>query len=274
MKQKLLTGTIVLMMAAGIGLMLYPTVSNYILSLQYHKTITDFKETVSSMDSGDREKLLEDARAYNERLARKSAYMHDLTEDELDEYYSLLDPSDTGVMGYIAIPSIGVQLPIYHGTSDAVLQDGVGHIAGTSFPVGGDGTHCILSGHRGMVSSKLFTDIDKLKAGDRFVLYILDNELVYEVDRVKTILPAELGLERIEQDEDRCTLLTCTPYGVNTHRLLVQGVRVYGEGAAETYGDEVAFHDVAEWLVICMGTAVSLIWLISVISLAIMDRKH
>ena len=230
MGKKLLTIIIILMMLTGLSLLLYPTVSNYFLSLGYRQTITEYRAGVGKLDNTTYQSLLDEARAYNQRLAATSPYLRDPTEEELAEYFSLLDPVGTGVMGYVEIPKINVSLPIYHGTEESVLQSGIGHLAGTSLPVGGAGTHTIISGHRGLTSSRLFTDIDQLVIGDTFTLRTLNEVLTYEVDQIITILPSELGQQRIEPDGDYCTLLTCTPYGINTHRLLVRGRRVATAG--------------------------------------------
>jgi sortase A len=149
-----------------------------------------------------------------------------LTDQEKEEYNSLLDVSGTGIMAYIEIPRINVVLPVYHGTNEDVLQTAVGHLEGTSLPVGGAGTHCVLSGHRGLPSARLFTDLDKLTSGDTFVLNVLDEVLTYEVDQIRIVLPSDLSELVIEDGKDYCTLVTCTPYGINTHRLLVRGKRI------------------------------------------------
>ena len=148
-----------------------------------------------------------------------------MTEGEKGEYEAQLNVAGNGVMGYIEIPSIGCTLPIYHGTDEAVLQIAVGHMEGTSLPVGGEGSHCVLSGHRGLPSAKLFTDLDQVGEGDTFLLHVLDETLAYEVDQVKVVLPEEAGDLEAVRGEDYCTLVTCTPYGINTHRLLVRGSR-------------------------------------------------
>lgn len=149
-----------------------------------------------------------------------------MSDSDRAEYESLLDVSGTGVMGYVEIPSINVSLPIYHGTDNTILQIGVGHIEGTSLPVGGASTHCAVSGHRGLTSSKLFTDIDQMAEGDTFKLYVLGETLTYEVDQIRIVLPDELNDLKIEEGQDYCTLITCTPYGVNSHRLLIRGHRI------------------------------------------------
>ena len=154
------------------------------------------------------------------------------SEEEDTLYDSLLDANGTGMMGYITIPEIRCKLPIYHGVEDSVLQVGIGHIEGSSLPVGGRGTHCVLSGHRGLPSAKLFTDLDKLEKGDIFLLHIYDKVLTYEIDQISIVEPEDYGLLEIEDGKDLCTLLTCTPYGINTHRLLVRGHRVETKASA------------------------------------------
>ena len=226
MKKRVLTIIIILMMLSGLSLLLYPTVSSYILSLSYRRVISNYQSGVAALDDDTYERLLAEARAYNERLAAKSLRMVDPTDKELEEYYSMLDPMGSGVMGYVVIPKVNIFLPIYHGVSEGVLQIGVGHLPGSSLPVGGKGTHTILSGHRGLVSSRLFTDIDQLVEGDVFTLRVLNEVLTYQVDQIITALPSEVSQQKIEADQDYCTLLTCTPYGINTHRLLVRGHRI------------------------------------------------
>lgn len=168
--------------------------------------------------------MLESARAYNEELATCD-YRWRLTDEQKADYEAQLDVTGEGVMGYVDIPKIDVELPIYHGTSEAVLTVGVGHIEGSSLPVGGVGTHAVISGHRGLPSATLFTDIDQLAEGDVFYLRVLDEVLAYEVDQILTVEPDDLSALAIEEDKDLCTLVTCTPYGINTHRLLVRGHR-------------------------------------------------
>ena len=169
--------------------------------------------------------MLQAAREYNAFVSeRKNRWV--LSEEEKEVYYSLLDVGGTGIMGYVEIPSIAVSLPIYHGVDEAVLQIAVGHIEGTSLPVGGIGSHCAISGHRGLPSAKLFTNIDELKEGDSFLLYILDEVLTYEVDQIRIVEPNDITALEIVKDKDLCTLVTCTPYGVNSHRLLVRGHRI------------------------------------------------
>lgn len=216
---------LVLMLFAGLSLLLYPTVSNYWNSLHQSRAIAAYVEQVAQTDNETFDQLRGQARAYNRTLVGK-AYRYDMTREEREEYESLLNVSENGIIGYIEIPDIHCELPIYHGTDANALQVGVGHIEGSSLPVGGESTHCAISGHRGLPSAKLFSDLDKLTAGDRFILRVLDDTLTYEVDQVHTVLPEEMDELEIVEGEDYCTLVTCTPYGINTHRLLVRGHRV------------------------------------------------
>lgn len=216
---------LVLMFFAGLSLLLYPTVSNYWNSLHQSRAIAAYVEQVAQIDNETFDQLREQARAYNRTLVGK-AYRYDMTRQEREEYLGLLNVSGNGIIGYIEIPDIHCELPIYHGTDADALQIGVGHIEGSSLPVGGESTHCAISGHRGLPSAKLFSDLDKLTVGDRFSLRVLDDTLTYEVDQIHTVLPGETDELEIVEGEDYCTLVTCTPYGVNTHRLLVRGYRV------------------------------------------------
>ena len=216
---------LILMLFAGLSLLLYPTVSNYWNSLHQSRAIAAYVEQVAQTDNETFDQLRGQARAYNRTLVGK-AYRYDMTRQEQEEYESLLNVSENGIIGYIEIPDIHCELPIYHGTDADALQVGVGHIEGSSLPVGGESTHCAISGHRGLPSAKLFSDLDKLTVGDRFILRVLDETLTYEVDQIHTVLPGEMDELEIVEGEDYCTLVTCTPYGVNTHRLLVRGHRV------------------------------------------------
>ena len=183
--------------------------------------------------------MLAAARAYNEKLAAGNRGFV-LTERELEEYRSLLDVSGTGIMGYVQIPSIGVSLPVYHGTYEAVLQTAIGHIPGSSLPVGGESTHCLVSGHRGLPSARLFTDLDQLEEGDIFTLTVLGEVITYQVDQIRVVLPAEQQDLMIAEGEDYCTLITCTPYGINSHRILVRGRRIQNlTGAYEVRSEAV-----------------------------------
>ena len=209
----------------GLSLLLYPTVSDYWNQLHQTRAISNYMEEVADLDNDTYERLWSEAQAYNAALPARPARMKP-TEEEHAAYENQLNISSTGIMGYIEIPTIDCSLPIYHGTEESVLQIAVGHIEGTSLPVGGSTTHCVLSGHRGLPSARLFTDLDKLVEGDTFLLHILDETLTYQVDQILIIEPHEIDALRIEEGQDYCTLMTCTPYGINSHRLLVRGHRI------------------------------------------------
>ena len=230
MKKHLSTIILVLVLVLGLGIMLYPTVSDWWNSFHQTRAIASYSDTVATMDNEIYDQLWQEAEAYNAALAQK-ANPYFFTEEDQALYDSTLNVSGTGIMGYIDIPEIKCTLPIYHGTSDAVLQVGVGHIEGSSLPVGGEGPHCVLSGHSGLPSAVLFTHLEDLDIGDLFTLQIMDETLTYEVDRFNRVLPHEMELLTIEEGKDSCTLVTCTPYGINTHRLLVHAHRVANEAA-------------------------------------------
>ena len=216
---------LVLILLVGLSLLLYPSVSDYWNSFHQTRAIASYAEQIANLDNDTYDQLWEDARAYNRSLLlRDNAFL--LSEEQKADYVRLLDVSGLGIMGYIEIPAIDVSLPIYHGTEESVLQIAVGHLDWTSLPVGGMSTHCVLSGHRGLPSAKLFTNLDKLAEGDVFMLRVLDEVLTYEVDQVLIVEPHETDALHIVEGEDYCTLVTCTPYGINTHRLLVRGHRI------------------------------------------------
>lgn len=225
MKNRISTILLLVVFLTGLSLLLYPTVSDYWNSLHQSRAIATYAEQVAELDDESYQQTWADAKAYNATLAGKKTRLVP-TEEDTAYYESLLDVTGNGIMGYIEIPSIGVSLPIYHGVEDTVLQIAIGHIEGTSLPVGGIGTHCVVSGHRGLPSAKLFTDLDKLAEGDVFLLRVLDEVLTYEVDQIHIVEPHEVDLLNISETEDLCTLITCTPYGVNSHRLLVRGHRI------------------------------------------------
>ena len=215
----------VVMLLAGIGLISYPSVSDWWNSLHQTRVITQYSAVVEETSVQDIADMLADAQAYNDRLQTKPARFN-MSEKDLAEYGSLLDLTGNGVMGYVQINSIGVDLPIYHGMDESTLQVAVGHLEGSSLPVGGLGTHTVLTGHRGLTSAKLFTDLDRLVEGDTFTVTVLGETLTYEVDQIRIVLPEDLSLLEIDPEQDYCTLVTCTPYAVNTHRLLVRGHRI------------------------------------------------
>ena len=219
------TAFLVLLLLAGVSLLLYPSLSDYWNSMHQTRAIASYAETVSQLDTAQYDEMWKAAQNYNRSLAqRETAFA--LTGEQKAAYESLLDVSGLGVMGYIEIPEIDCSLPIYHGTEESVLQVAVGHLEWSNLPVGGEGTHCVLSGHRGLPSAKLFTNLDKLAVGDTFLLRVLDEVLTYEVDQILIVEPEQVDALGIVPGEDYCTLVTCTPYGINTHRLLVRGHRV------------------------------------------------
>ena len=225
MKKHMTTIIAVLVFITGLSLLLYPTVSNYWNSLHQSHVVANYSDTLAKMDKKEKQAAIDAAVAYNSTLV-SNAGRFTPSEEETSEYKKLLNADGTGMMGYITIPEIQAKIAIYHTVDDSVLQIGVGHLEGSSLPVGGSGTHCVLSSHRGLPSAKLFTELDRLKKGDIFYLHVYDRVLAYEVDNIAIVEPNDYGLLEIEEGKDLCTLFTCTPYGINTHRLLVRGHRV------------------------------------------------
>lgn len=225
MKKRISTIILILVFFVGLSLLLYPTISNYWNSRHQSRAIASYVQNVRDLSKEKSELIWQEAQSYNRSVAR-TGNLWNISKDQRELYTKQLDISGNGIMGYIEIPDIGVSLPIYHGTEDSVLQIAVGHLEGTSLPVGGESSHCVLSGHRGLPSADLFTDIDKMVPGDIFSLNVLDQTLTYEVYEILTILPHEVHNLSIEKGKDLCTLVTCTPYGINTHRLLVKAKRI------------------------------------------------
>lgn len=225
MKLDKTTILIILILLAGLSLLLYPTVSNIWNSFTSSQAMGSYDIDVAELDEESYDEIWSAAKQFNDKIKERQSDSI-LPEDMKDDYNNNLNVSQTGVMGYITIPKIDVHLPIYHGTDEAILQIAVGHLEWTSLPVGGVGTHAAFSGHRGLPSAKLFTDLDELEVGDRFTLKILDEILTYEVDQIKVVEPQVIEDLRIVEGQDLVTLVTCTPYGVNSHRLLVRGHRV------------------------------------------------
>lgn len=221
-KAGMIAGAIIILL--GVGLLLYPTVANKWNNLHATKAIASYMDTVTNMTEDNYDKMWADARVYNESLVNKESRFEP-TEEEHALYESLLDVTGTGIMGYVEIPCIKVKLPIYHTTDETVLQIAAGHLEGSSLPIGGPSTHAAISGHTGMTSAKLFTALEKMKIGDTFFIHVLNTTLEYEVDQIDVVLPDETDILHIEEGEDYLTLITCTPYGVNSHRLLVRGSR-------------------------------------------------
>lgn len=232
-KSSFVTAILIAALLAGALLLLYPTVSDYWNSFHQSRAIASYAEQVADLDDNTYDQIWADARAYNETLDNSTSRFV-MTEEQKKLYEALLNIADNGVMGYIEIPKIKCNLPIYHGTDEAVLQIAIGHVQGSSLPAGGESTHCVLSGHRGLPSAKLFSDLDQLTEGDVFLLRVLDETLTYEMDQIRTVLPDELDDLAIEEGKEYCTLVTCTPYGINSHRLLVRGHRVENQASAST----------------------------------------
>ena len=238
--------TLLLLVVAvvGLGLLVYPTFADWWNSFHQSRAVASYVDAVANMDASKYEELLKDAEAYNAELA-KTGMLWNMTDEQYQKYLSELNINDTGIMGYIDIPKVDVELPIYHGTDEAVLQIALGHLSCSSLPVGGKSTHCIVSGHRGLPSAKLFTDIDKLVEGDTFTITVLNRIITYEVDQIRIVEPTDLADLMIEKGKDYCTLVTCTPYGINTHRLLVRGHRTENaQGDAKVVADALQIEPV------------------------------
>lgn len=224
MKKNKSTIILILVFFVGLSVMLYPTISDYVNQLHQTRAVANYAADVDKLSDADYTAYFEAADAFNAQIAADPDALY--FPDRFPSYESTLDVTGTGIMGYITIEKIGVELPIYHGTSDAVLQVAAGHLEGTSLPVGGASTHAVISAHRGLPSAKLFTNLDQLEVGDTFTITVLDRTLTYEVDNISIILPTETDSLKVVDGKDYVTLMTCTPYGINTHRLLVRGHRV------------------------------------------------
>lgn len=237
-KRKLFDILRILVLLVALSVLLYPTISNYLYEKNSSKIVENYDDTMEKISEEKMREIIEQARAYNRKLVGSVTVGGDTfstTADVPPQYEEQLNTEDDGMMGYVTIPKINVELPIYHGTSEAVLQVGVGHFASSSLPVGGETTHAVLTGHRGLPSKKLFTDLDKIVKGDIFYVKILNETLAYEVDQILTVLPEQTDALQIEKGKDYVTLVTCTPYAVNTHRLLIRGTRIpYEEAVLKT----------------------------------------
>jgi len=233
MKKLLPNLMLALVFIAGLTLLLYPTVSNYINTRHQSRVVSGYESDVAKHQDADYTPIRASAEEYNAALAANPDRFLQTDEDEA-AYTAQLNPFDNGIMGYIEIDKIDVKLPIYHGTDDSVLQVGAGHVTGTSLPIGGAGTHCAISGHSGLPSALLFTNLDQLVIGDEFSLHVLNETLTYRVDQILVVEPRDLTALDIVPVQDYCTLVTCTPYGINSHRLMVRGVRTQGETPAAT----------------------------------------
>ena len=262
---------LILMILIGIGLLVYPTFSDWWNKAHQSRVIMHYAETVSEFDNAEYEKLLKDAQRYNDYLAT-TGMQWNMPEKQIERYNGLLNVTDDGVMAYIEIPKIRCSLPIYHGTDERVLQNAIGHLEGTSLPVGGTSSHCVLSGHRGLPSARLFTDLDKMIKGDTFTIQTLNETLTYEVDQIRVVEPSDLSDLQIEEGKDYCTLVTCTPYGINTHRLLVRGHRVTTKETHRVQADAIMV-DTTIAAIITVSVLLVLILLIRLLA-ARRRRKH
>lgn len=274
MKKHLSTIIIAIIFLAGLGFISYPTVSNLWNQAHQSRAIATYTKEVEKLDDSENKEMLKAARKYNKSLLKKSDHWK-LSKKEKKKYESLLDVSGTGIMGYIEVPKIDCSLPIYHGTDEGALQIAIGHLEGSSLPVGGKSTHCVLSGHRGLPSARLFTDLDQMEEGDIFILNILGRKLAYEVDQIRVVLPEEMSDLEIEEGKDLCTLVTCTPYGINTHRLLVRGHRTeYVEKKVAEEKKEVQTKKTDIRLMIAGGAGVLMLLIIIIVIVIKRRRKR
>ncbi len=232
MKKKLPIIMPIIVLLFGLAVFLYPTIANYWNSFTQTRAVRTYVEDIENLDKEEYDKMLDDAREYNKIIAKSGIHWR-MSDDEKRLYSSLLNPGGNGMMAYVEIPKIDITLGVYHGTNDEVLLRSVGHIEGSSLPVDGESVHCILSGHRGLPSTKLFSELDRLVEGDKFMIRTLNEVYTYEVDKINIVEPNDLSTLRIEKGKNLCTLVTCTPYGLNTHRLLVRGHMIETEDKRE-----------------------------------------
>lgn len=267
-----------LVLLVAFAVLLYPTYSRYLNEKNGSKVVSEYDEKSVKLSHAEKEQMLADARAYNQEMLGNIDLIDPFsqTEPEVDERYeSLLNVEGSGMMGYVKIPKINVELPIYHGTSESVLQAGVGHFQGTSLPVGGDSTHTVLTGHRGLPDKTLFTNMDKMEVGDIFYIKVLDATLAYEVDQILTVLPEDTEALSIVPGQDYATLITCTPFAINTHRLLVRGHRIpYEEANKKEPDTEIKPELSFTTKVLIVTIIVIFIGLVGAIIYYIRDRKR
>ena len=260
-KKHFITCLLIGLLLSGLSLLLYPTLSNIWNSYHQSEAIASYKHHVADMKQSKEEEMLSAAHAYNKTLATGVTPLLNLTKSEIETYNHILDVTGTGIMAYVEIPKLKTTMPIYHGTDEAVLEIAIGHIPGTSFPIGGKGTHAVISGHRGLPSAKLFSNLNQLKNGDTFMIHVLGRTLIYEVDQSLTVKPEDLSALKIDPVQDYCTLVTCTPYGVNTHRLLVRGHRIFKEKEnSEAINKSTRQHPVLHLILITGGTILFIIF--------------
>lgn len=229
----MLLGLVFIIFSSAVGLLIYPAINDWRYEVHIAGLIDEYDLTVNGLMKEDIASLRAEAEKYNQALIN-DPFRWFTDEESYAEYKHILDATGTGIMGYVEIPDLDIKLPIYHGTEDTVLQTAIGHVEGSSFPIGGSGTHAVISGHSGLPTGKLFTDLEKLEIGDRFLIYTLGDILTYEVDHIATVLPDDAEYLEIDPDGDYVTLVTCTPQGINSHRLLVRGTRI---STQETAGD-------------------------------------
>ncbi len=261
MRKKLIIVLWSFVIVIGICIMLYPTVSSFINARHASQVIVEYEEAVAALSEEEIAQILEEANNYNARLSASPIVMTDPFDEETVRfaavgYYDVLDLDGNGLMAYIDIPSINVHLPIYHGTSSEVLERSVGHLEGSSLPVGGESTHSVLSAHRGLTEARLFTDLDELEIGDTFSITVLDEVLTYEVYDIEVVEPTNVESLSIQEGEDLCTLITCTPLGVNSHRMLIHGTRIPTPELTEDVGMQAL---VFSWLYFAIGALVALV---------------
>lgn len=267
---KLPTIILCIILLAGVCIMAYPTVSDLWNARHATRSIASYIEQVDNTSLAMKEELLQEADDYNRTLDLGVHFK--LDEEAYARYESVLDITGTGIMGYVQIPSIHVNLPVYHGTDEAVLQIAAGHIAGSSLPTGGAGTHAVISGHRGLPSARLFTDLDRLVEGDIFMVTVLDRVCTYQIDQIHIVFPEEIADLAIEEGKDYMTLVTCTPYGINTHRMLIRGHRI---GTPESGGSVIVTAEAVRVapVIVFFGIAVPLLFVTAAVSLAVSNAR-
>ena len=267
---KLPTIILCIILLAGVCIMAYPTVSDLWNARHATRSIASYIEQVDNTSQAMKEELLQEADDYNRTLDLGVHFK--LDEEAYARYESVLDITGTGIMGYVQIPSIHVNLPVYHGTDEAGLQIAAGHIAGSSLPTGGAGTHAVISGHRGLPSARLFTDLDRLVEGDIFMVTVLDRVCTYQIDQIHIVFPEEIADLAIEEGKDYMTLVTCTPYGINTHRMLIRGHRI---GTPESGGSVIVTAEAVRVapVIVFFGIAVPLLFVTAAVSLAVSNAR-
>lgn len=272
MKEKVTNILLILILVAGLSLMLYPTISNAYNSYLQSLIIVDYSDQVNELEEDAHQAELEAAQAYNAALLERSDPYH-LTEKLEAEYWNRLDTTGQGIMGYIEIPAISVTLPIAHGTEESTLAKYVGHIQWSSLPVGGESTHCVVSGHRGLPSSELFTNIDHLQLGDKFFIHVMGQTLEYRIDNIAVVEPYDYSLLGIVEGWDLCTLVTCTPYGINSHRLLLRGIRVERDTPMNN-GEVDVWNEVRDFdLMVLVSVSLSVVVVVALAVVALTGKR-